>query len=54
MIVYATLVISDYATTQAIHLKVHKESKHECVRYPCDQFDYPATEAGSKKIHKSI
>ena len=27
----------DYAATKPSHLKQHKEAKHECVRYPCDQ-----------------
>ena len=33
-------------------LKSHKESKHEGIRYPCDQCEYAATRLGHLKSHK--
>ena len=33
-------------------LKMHKESKHEGIRYPCDQCDYAASMAKDLKRHK--
>ena len=32
-------------------LKHHKESKHDGIRYPCNQCDYAATTSGSLKTH---
>ena len=34
------------------HLKIHKNFKHECIRYPCDQCDHAATTDGALKRHK--
>ena len=31
---------SEYATTSAKNLKIHVESNHERVRYPCTKCDY--------------
>ena len=41
------------------HLKYHIRSKHEGIRYPCDQCDYKATDKGNlmkhiKSIHEGI
>ena len=33
-------------------LKRHKESKHEGIRYPCDQCGYAATTVSNLKQHK--
>ena len=41
----------DYKANFAGHLKKHRESIHEGVRYPCDQCDYRATEKGNLKKH---
>ena len=37
--------------TQNHHLKRHKESMHEGVRYPCDECDYTATGFHNLKRH---
>ena len=34
-----------------IHLKIHVESIHEGVRYPCDKCPYKATTISSLKRH---
>ena len=34
------------------HLKKHRESIHEGVRYPCDQCDHKATVKGNLKKHR--
>ena len=36
----------------ASHLNMHKERKHEGIRYPCDQCDYTATQASHLNRHK--
>ena len=42
----------NFITTTAKYLKTHKKSKHEVVKYPCDQFDYAATTTTGLKKHK--
>ena len=42
----------EYAVTRQWVLKVHKESKHEGIRYPCDLCKYVATEQTNFKRHK--
>ena len=42
----------DYKATQVVHLRKHKEYKHEGVRYPCDKCDYKATLKNGLKKHK--
>jgi len=37
----------EYAAITASKLKKHKESKHEGVRYPCDECEFAATTAGN-------
>ena len=34
-----------------VTLKVHVESKHEELRYPCSQCEYIATQASALKVH---
>ena len=31
---------------------MHKENKHEGVRYPCSECEYVATQAGNLRLHK--
>ena len=42
---------SKHTATTAGSLKIHVESKHEGVRYPCNQCEYAATQPGVLKIH---
>ena len=37
---------------QLIYLKIHKESKHKGVRYPCNKCEYAASTAKYLIIHK--
>ena len=32
-------------------LSVHKESKHEGIKYPCPHCEYQATQTGRLKVH---
>ena len=41
----------EYVFTLAGNLKKHIKSKHEGVRYPCDQCDYLATASYNLKRH---
>ena len=41
-----------YAATKLSHLKIHKESKHEGIRYPCGKCIYAATDLGKLGRHK--
>ena len=42
----------EYVTTTPTSLKIHKEMKHENVRYSCEECEYGATPAYSLKHHK--
>ena len=41
-----------YTATTTGNLKVHKEAKHEGIRYPCDQCPYSSVQLGDLKRHK--
>ena len=40
--------------TQKSHIRKHKESVHEGVRYKCDQCEYTASQKGHLRTHKSV
>ena len=43
----------EYQTTSTSRsLTVHKQSKHECKKFPCDSCDYQATYRGDLTTHK--
>ena len=42
----------NFTSIYSSNLSQHIKSKHEGVRYPCDQCDYVATGKGHLKIHK--
>ena len=41
----------EYSTNKQ-YLKQHKQSKHDGVRYPCDQCDYAATDPSNLNKHQ--
>ena len=42
----------DYKATTASHLKKHKESVHEGIKYKCNECDHESTTKESLKVHK--
>ena len=43
--------LCDYKATQKRHLLTHLKSKHEGIKYPCDQCDHKATRKGNLLVH---
>jgi len=43
----------DFIFNAAVELKLHKEVKHDLIRYPCDECDFNATRSGILKSHKA-
>ena len=38
-------------TGSRVAVRIHKQSKHERIRYPCNQCDFAATTAGHLTVH---
>ena len=48
------LALNVYAATTASSLKIHIESKHKGVRYPCSQCEYSTTERINLKRYVGV
>jgi len=44
--------LCDKKYSRSNHLKEHKKTVHDGVKYSCDECDYKATSQGNLKIHK--
>ena len=42
----------EFTASTSYNLKVHKQSKHEGIRYPCDMCEYAVTRQWVLKVHK--
>ena len=45
-------VLDTLVTSVSLDFRTHKESKHDGIRYPCDQCEYAATTSSSLRRHK--